>query len=119
MDVVIKPGEGGYGQGRTRRTNAAQPGEIMLLIWFDFRVLASCHKGWREAKVGHLAAFGEIPQPIQIGVSGTTIVENGRTAAQHRSHQIIPHHPAGAGVPEKAVAWLNVIVQHDRFFMLQ
>ena len=51
---------------------------------------------------------GELPQPLGIGL---TVVEHDRGARQQPADQEVPHHPAGGGEPEEAIARPEIAVQ--------
>ena len=65
----------------------------------------------RDARVG-----GELPQPGRVGLA---VVEHDRRARQQPADQEVPHHPAGRGEPEEAVARPAVAVQVRLLQVLQ
>ena len=55
--------------------------------------------------------LGQVPQHAQVGVAGAAVVEHDLGGGEQHAHQEVPHHPAGGGEPEHAVALLGVQVQ--------
>ena len=49
-------------------------------------------------------ALGEAPQHAQVRVRGAAVVEHDRRVGEQAADEEVPHHPAGRGEPEHAVA---------------
>ena len=67
-------------------------------------------------KRGDLRLGGELPQPLGIGLA---VVEHDRGARQQPADQEVPHHPAGGGEPEEAVAGSKIAVETRLLQVLQ
>ena len=62
-------------------------------------------------KVVTLGLRGEVPQGVESGVAGVAVVEDDRRVGEEHRDEEVPHHPAGGGEPEDAVAVLRVDVE--------
>ena len=75
--------------------------------------------GGAGAEAGHARPLGEVPEHAQVGVPGAAVVEHDLGRREQHAHQEVPHHPAGGGEPEDAVALLGVEVQVQLLEVLQ
>ena len=57
------------------------------------------------------ARVGEVPQHAHVRVAGAAVVEHDRRLGEQARDEEVPHHPAGRGEPEHAVAGPGVDVQ--------
>ena len=88
------------------------PGSIALLH-------ARGQEGGRGAEGGGPGLLGQVPQHVQVGVAGAAVVEHDLGVGEQHAGQEVPHHPAGGGEPEHAVALLRVHVQEHLLQVLE
>ena len=62
---------------------------------------------------------GQPPQPVRLRVRGAAVVQHDRHPGQQAAGQVVPHHPAGRGVPGEHVARVQVLVERERLEVLQ
>ena len=55
--------------------------------------------------------LGQPPQRAEVGVAGVAVEQHDRRADQQAADEQVPHHPAGGGEPEEAVAGAEVVLQ--------
>ena len=81
------------------------------------RLGAGLHAGGDErgagAEAGHLGVGGELPEHLHVGMAGVAVVEDDRGVGEQDADEEVPHHPAGGGEPEDAVAGLGVEVEGE------
>ena len=63
------------------------------------------------AEDGGAGQFGDPPLGTGVRVAGAAVVQDDGGADEQPADQEVPHHPAGGGVPEEAVAGAEVEVQ--------
>ena len=63
---------------------------------------------------------GQPPQRVEVGLAGVAVEAATTVAPTSRpGHEVVPHHPAGGGEPEEAVAGPEVVVQRERLQVLE
>ena len=67
--------------------------------------------GGARPEGGHPGALGQVPQRAEVGRAGIAVEEHDRGRRQQHADEEVPHHPAGRGEPEDAIALLRVEVQ--------
>ena len=109
-DDVADPAEAVGRQRRAGGTDAAQP-----VRWRHDPRLAARHQE-RRAHTEHVdvGVGGQLPQRAEVGVRGVAVEQHDGRADEQPRHEVVPHHPAGGGEPEEAVAGAEVVVQGRR-----
>ena len=83
------------------------------------RLHAGHQVGRADAQVGDAVLGGQPPQPVRLRVGGAAVVQHDRQAGQQPPGQVVPHHPAGRGVPGEDVARPQVLVERERLEVLE
>ncbi len=65
----------------------------------------------RRAEPGDADIGRQLPQPRQRWVGRIAVEQHDGGAGQQPRHEVVPHHPAGGGEPEEALARTEVVVQ--------
>ena len=71
------------------------------------------------AGVGHARLRGQPPERAGVRVHGAAVVEHHGGADEQAADQVVPHHPAGRGVPEERVRAGQILMQGERLEVLQ
>ena len=116
--MFINPVKALRRQGSACRTHRAQSAEVVFFLRTQPLFHAGDDEGCTGAEVIDFCPFGKCPQGVEIGVSRTALVQNDGGARQQGGLHEVPHHPAGSGIPEKALALVYVVVESEVFEML-
>ncbi len=83
------------------------------------RLHAGHQVGRADSQVGDAVLGRQLPQPVRLGVAGAAVVEHDRQPGQQAAGQVVPHHPAGRGVPGEDVARPQILVERERLEVLE
>src|SRR5207247_1605115 len=106
-------------EGGARRADSPELLQLMRLPWPEPRLHTRVDVCGARSEEGHPRRVGQPPEGIQIREARTAVVEDDRRTEEKPTHQVIPHHPAGAREPEESVARSEVIVEREDFEMLE
>ncbi len=115
----VHPGEPFRGQRGAGGADPADRGEVQLPGRRQPGLGAGEQVRGAGAEVGHAVLGGQPPQRVGPGVGGAAVVEQHGGPGQQAAGQVVPHHPAGGGVPEERVARPEVLVEGERLEVLE
>ena len=110
-DVLVDPVEALRRQRRAGRADRAQAREVAAGARLHSRLHAGRDVGGGGAEHRDPGLLGEIPEDAHVGEAGVAVVEDDRRLGEQAGDDEVPHHPAGGGEPEEAVAGLGVDVE--------
>ena len=117
--VVVDPAEALGRERRAGRADRPQPRQVAAVARLHAGLHAGGDVGRAGAEAGDLRALGEVPQHAHVRVAGAAVVEHDRGLGEQPGDEEVPHHPAGRGEPEDAVAGLRVDVQVELLEVLE
>ena len=118
-DVLVDPAEALGGERGAGGADGLQRAQVAALGRLDLTLHARADVARARPERGHLGARGEVPQRVERRVAGGAVVEEDRGFGQQPGDEEVPHHPAGRGEPEQAVAPLRVHVQMQHLQVLE
>ena len=119
LDRLVHPAERLGRQRRPGRADGAQRRQADLGARAQPRLHAGHQVGRADAQVGDAVLGGQPPQPVRLRVRGAAVVQHDRHPGQQAAGQVVPHHPAGRGVPGEHVARAQVLVERERLEVLE
>src|SRR4029077_13952852 len=96
-----------------------QRGQVDLVPGPQPGLHAGHQVGRADPQVGDAVLGGQPPQPAGVRVGGAAVVQPNGQAGQQAPGQVVPHHPAGRGVPGEDVAGPQVLVEGERLEVLE
>ena len=119
LDPFVDPAERLGGQRRSGRADGAQRGQVDLGPGPQPRLHAGHQVGRADPQIGDAVLGGQPPQPVRGRVGGAAVVQHDGQARQQAPGQVVPHHPAGRGVPGEDVAGPQVLMEGERLEVLE
>ena len=107
-DVLVDPAEALGGERRAGRADRLQLRQVAAVAGLDLRLHARrrCSSRWCRTSSPPPTRRGPTARPCP-GWPGAAVVEHDRGVGEQAADQEVPHHPAGRGEPEEAVAGLQ------------
>ena len=118
-DVLVDPVEALGRERRAGRADGAEAAEVAAGAGLDPGLHAGGDVGGAGAEHGHPGALRQVPEHAHVGVAGVAVVEHDRGLGQQPGDEEVPHHPAGRGEPEEAVAGVGVDVEVELLQVLE
>ena len=109
--LVVDPAERAGRQRGAGHAEAAQGGEVVVARGVQPGLGARLQVARADAQAGEPVLLGQLPEPVDRGVHGVAVVEDGGAAGQQPADHAVPHDPGGRGVGHAAVAGLRVVLQ--------
>ncbi len=117
--LLVYPPETFRWQRRAGGADPAHGGKVML----GGRPESFLHAGQQVrragAGIGHARLRDQPPQGPGVRMHRAAVVEHDGRADQQPADEVVPHHPAGRGVPEERVRAGQILVQGQRLEVLE
>ena len=117
-EVLVDPVEPLRSQRRAGRSERAETREVTTRRGLDALLDRRGDEACTGPEAGHARALGQVPEDVHVGMTRAAVVEHDRGRGQQAGDEEVPHHPAGRGEPEDAVAVLGVDVEVELLEML-
>ena len=118
-DVLVDPVEALGRERRAGRADSAEAAEVAARARLDAGLHAGGDVGGAGAEHRHPGPLGQIPEDAHVRVAGIAVVEDDCRPGQQPGDEEVPHHPAGRGEPEEAVAGVGVDVEVELLQVLE
>ena len=118
-ELLVDPVEALGRERRAGRADRLQAAEVAAGAGLDPGLHAGGDVGGAGAEHRHPGALGEVPEHAHVGVARVAVVEDDRGPGQQAGDEEVPHHPAGRGEPEEAVAGVGVDVEVELLQVLE
>ena len=117
--VLVDPVEALGRERGAGRADGAEAAEVAPRSRLDPGLHAGGDVGGAGAEHRHPGALGEVPEHAHVRVARVAVVEDDRGPGQQSRDEEVPHHPAGRGEPEEAVAGVGVDVEVELLQVLE
>ena len=107
------------GQRRARRPQRPQRGQVVITRRFHAGLGAAAQVRGAGAEQRDVMLGGQRPQRLPRRVARAAVVADDPGPGEQAGDEVVPHHPARRGVPEKRVLFAEIEAERHRLQVLQ